>query len=203
MVIARRWRCLSFCLLTTHYHGLVETPQPDLGAGMRDCLSRFVLKRHERHGGRGPAFDSRFHNSLVDSDAYLVCALRYVALNAFNAGMCTDPREYRWSNHADMLSGREGPLAAVDRVEQLLGVWGGPHGTRYGRLLAPAHKDLGTWSDARSPKPERPTIGQLVISMPLVAALGAARAHGYRVAEIAAVTGLSPSKVSRLTHKSE
>ncbi len=30
------WRCLTYCLMTNHYHLLVRTPQPNLARGMRD-----------------------------------------------------------------------------------------------------------------------------------------------------------------------
>lgn len=34
-VVGRQsWLCQSYCLLTTHFHLLVETPQPDLSRGM-------------------------------------------------------------------------------------------------------------------------------------------------------------------------
>ena len=29
------WRCHAFCLMTNHYHLLIETLQPTLAAGMR------------------------------------------------------------------------------------------------------------------------------------------------------------------------
>src|SRR5215204_108046 len=29
-----RWLCLSYCLMTNHFHILVETPEPNLGIGM-------------------------------------------------------------------------------------------------------------------------------------------------------------------------
>ena len=35
VVAARGWLCRSYCLLSTHYHLLVETPEPDLAAGMQ------------------------------------------------------------------------------------------------------------------------------------------------------------------------
>src|SRR3954467_9700477 len=38
VVKARRWSCLAFCLMTNHMHLLVETPEPNLGAGMHGSM---------------------------------------------------------------------------------------------------------------------------------------------------------------------
>ncbi len=29
------WRCLAYCLMTNHYHLVLETPEPNLARGMR------------------------------------------------------------------------------------------------------------------------------------------------------------------------
>lgn len=199
VVIRRAWRCLSFCLLPNHFHLIVETPGPDLSEGMRDLLSRFVKKSNQRRGADGRAFKDRFFSKRINTDAYLATALRYVALNAVNAGLCRDPSSYRWSNHGALVAGREGSLAPVARIEELLGVWGGEPGCRYAALMAEQHQRWGGWADAVDPAPPRPTLAVLLASLPAVEAMIEARRAGYRLWELAAATGLSEATISRRT----
>jgi putative transposase len=199
----KRWGCLSYCLMGNHFHLVLETPETNLGHGMRDLLTRFVQRSNERRGTDGRAFQDRFHSVLVHSDEHFACLLRYVALNPFNAGLCSDPREYPWSSHAAMLAARAGPLVAVDRVEELLECWGGATGARYSRLLTQEHDHFGGWSAALEPTPPRPSIAHLLASLPPTEAMAAARRSGYRLREIAAVAGVSEATVSRRTRPKE
>jgi putative transposase len=195
----RRWRCLTYCLMTNHFHLVIETPEPNLGAGMREFLGRFAQTSNLRHGTDGHMFKERFRSVHVATDEHFAYLLRYVVLNPVNAGLCRDPRDWRWSSHARMSAGRDGPLAAFERVEELLACWGGARGTRYAALLAPLTR-FGTWSDASSSRPPRPRIETLLDSMPLQQAMIAARRdHGYRLSEIAAAAGVSESTVCRRT----
>ena len=195
----RAWRCLAYCLMGNHFHLVIETPEPNLGVGMREFLGRFAQTSNSRHGTDGHMFKERFRSVHVATDVHFAHLLRYVVLNPVNSGLCPDPRDWRWSSHAQMSAGREGPLTAFGRVEDLLGCWGEPRGTRYVALLAP-HTRFGTWNDASAPHPPRPQIAELLAAMPLQEAMVAARRdHGYRLAEIAAAVGLSEATVSRRT----
>ncbi|MBA2435972.1 MAG: transposase, partial [Chthoniobacterales bacterium] len=44
------WRVHAFVLLTNHYHLLVQTPQPNLVAGMRWLQSTWAMRVNRRHG---------------------------------------------------------------------------------------------------------------------------------------------------------
>jgi putative transposase len=200
-VVRHRWRSLGYCLMENHYHLVVETPEPNLGRGMRDFLSRFVQTANRRHGIDGHMFKERFRSVLVENDRQFACLLRYVALNPVQAGLCSDPLAWRWSSHAEMIAGRGSTLVAADRVEGLLECWGGQVGTRYARLLTDGGR-FGSWRDAVDPNPPRPAVADLLSSMPRDDALWAARRrYGYRVAEVAAAAGISEATVSRRTRR--
>ena len=47
------WEVLSYCLMDTHWHLLVRTPEPTLSNGMRrlnSCYSQAFNRRHDRSG---------------------------------------------------------------------------------------------------------------------------------------------------------
>ena len=92
------WRVLAYCLMTNHFHLLIETPAPNLSAGMHRLNSSYAKYFNERYSVDGHLFDRRFGSRLVETEEHLNDALRYIAFNPVEAGLCAHPREWRWSS---------------------------------------------------------------------------------------------------------
>jgi putative transposase len=45
-----RWRCLAVCLLTTHWHAIVEIPDTSMPRGMHRLIGGYSRRFNERHG---------------------------------------------------------------------------------------------------------------------------------------------------------
>jgi putative transposase len=136
---ARRyhWTWLAYCLMSNHCHLVLETPERTLGLGMRRFAGRYAQRFNLRHDTYGHLCQERYGSVLVESEVHFAQLLRYVALNPVSAGLCTDPAEWRWSSHRDMLNGNPAAARARERVESLLEAWGRPHGERYASLFDP------------------------------------------------------------------
>ena len=93
------WRCHAYCLMTTHYHVVVETPLPNLPAGMRDLNGNHASGFNRRHNRRGHVFEARYRSILVEGAQYLLAVSRYVVLNPIRAGICSRPEEWPWSSY--------------------------------------------------------------------------------------------------------
>jgi hypothetical protein len=76
----------------------------------------------------GHLFQGRYHNVLVDKDAYLLELSRYLHLNPVRAGLVKLPEEYRWSSYRTYLSVTTPPAwLSIDYVlAQLNGKQGQP-----------------------------------------------------------------------------
>ena len=109
------WRCFAYCLMTNHYHLVVETTQPNLSAGMRQLNGRYSQAFNYRHQREGHLFQGRYKAILVEREAYLLEVCRYVVLNPVRAGLARVPQAWRWSSYRTTLAGA-GPawLAAPD-----------------------------------------------------------------------------------------
>src|SRR5581483_8892164 len=59
------WRCASYCLLGTHYHLLLETPEAKLADGMHWLNSCYAHWFNKPRGRRGHLFGDRYHTTLV------------------------------------------------------------------------------------------------------------------------------------------
>ncbi len=66
-----RWRCTAYCLMTNHYHLVVETPAPNLSHGMRQLNGRYTQAFNFRHRRDGHLFQGRYKAILVDRETYL------------------------------------------------------------------------------------------------------------------------------------
>ena len=97
------WRCLGWCLLTNHYHLLVQEGAKPLWSGMHLLHSRYVRAFNERHCRQGHVFGERYRVATIDGDAHLLMAIRYLARNPLEAGLCTTPDEWPWSSYAQLV----------------------------------------------------------------------------------------------------
>jgi putative transposase len=98
------WRVHAWVLMTNHYHLLVETPQPNLVAGMRWFQTTYTVRFNRRHHLSGHLFQGRYKAVVVnpDEDGYFVTLSDYIHLNPVRARMIAlDGRlfDYRWSSY--------------------------------------------------------------------------------------------------------
>jgi putative transposase len=93
------WRCYAYCLMTSHYHLVIETPEPNLSAGMQAFSGRYTQDFNRRHGRGGHLFRGRFHAILIERETFLAPLVRYVVLNPALADLVRDPAAWRWSSY--------------------------------------------------------------------------------------------------------
>ena len=93
------WSLGTYCLMTNHYHLLVETPDADISVGMQLLNGQYAQAFNRRHGYEGHLFERRFAAQLVESDWHLLEVCRYIVLNPVRAGLCSHPAEWRWSSY--------------------------------------------------------------------------------------------------------
>ncbi len=87
-VVARyHWLCHAYCLMDNHYHLLLETPEENLSAGMRQVNGVYTQRFNRRHGRVGHVFQGLVKAILVEPDRYLLELCRYVVLNPMRAGI--------------------------------------------------------------------------------------------------------------------
>ncbi len=93
------WICHAYCLMDNHYHLIIETPDANLSAGMRQLNGVYTQRFNRRHGRVGHVFQGRFKGILVERDSYLLELCRYVVLNPVRAKMVRDVSQYAWSSY--------------------------------------------------------------------------------------------------------
>jgi putative transposase len=129
------WNVVAYCLMVNHVHLLVETPEPNLPAGMQWLHGKYGRYFNDRHDLFGHLFQGRYKAVRQATDEQLWHVLRYVALNPVEAGFCKRPRDYPWSSYGSALNPDRAPVA-VHRLSWFVGARDGEQGLeRYRDLV--------------------------------------------------------------------
>lgn len=99
-VTQQGWFCYAYCLMDNHYHLLIETPEPNLVAGMRRLNGVYTQAFNRRHRRVGHLFQGRYKAILVDRDAYFLELCRYIVLNPLRAKAVKRQEQWPWSSYA-------------------------------------------------------------------------------------------------------
>jgi putative transposase len=118
------WICIGLCLLTTHYHLLLDVNDATLPDGMQELNFRHATRFNGRHGLRGHVFAGRYGAQRIDSDGHLLVAFRYLARNPIEARLAETPAAWRWSNYASTI-GLDDAFSFVD-ASRVIGCFGPP-----------------------------------------------------------------------------
>ena len=104
--ISEMWNAniAAYCLMTDHYHILLQTPDGNISRCMRHLNSVYTQRYNRRHGFDGPLFRGRFKSILVCNDSHLLQLVRYIHKNPVKAGMVKDTQDYEWSSYKGYLS---------------------------------------------------------------------------------------------------
>ncbi|MCL4809489.1 MAG: hypothetical protein KJ062_17130 [Thermoanaerobaculia bacterium] len=94
----RGWIVHAYALLGSSLELLLETPSPNLSAGMRALGGRYAQAFNRRHGRGGPLFDGRYRSLLVDPEGAFLDAARSVALSPVRARLARAALDWRWSS---------------------------------------------------------------------------------------------------------
>ena len=63
------WLCHAYCLMTNHYHLVIETPGGNLSKGMRQLNGIFTQSSNRRHHRSGHLFQGRVPGTVYLSPA--------------------------------------------------------------------------------------------------------------------------------------
>ena len=88
----------AYCLMSNHYHLVVETSKHHISDTMRTLNTYYSKKYHSKYKTCGHLFQGRYRSVLVEKSAYLLDVSRYVHLNPVRAHLVSLPEHYTWSS---------------------------------------------------------------------------------------------------------
>ena len=87
----------SLCLMTNHYHLLVETKSENLSLLARQINSKYAQYFNKEYKRVGPLWQGRFKSWFVHDETYLGTLSRYIEQNPIKAHMTQSIGQYKWS----------------------------------------------------------------------------------------------------------
>ena len=97
VVRRNEWIVHTFCLMTNHYHLVVESLRDELSAGLHRLNGVYAQRFNGRHLRTGHLFGDRFWSGLIEDDEELEETCAYVLANPVRAGLCDEPADWPWS----------------------------------------------------------------------------------------------------------
>lgn len=99
----------AYCLMTSHYHLILETPQANLSRCMQFLNSGYTSYFNIKRKRKGHLFQGRYKAFLVDKDSYMQRLSRYTHLNPVKAKIVDRPEEYKWSSYIHFVGKTRAP----------------------------------------------------------------------------------------------
>jgi len=119
------WRIHAYVLMGNHYHLLLETPEPNLVAGMKWFQGTYTQRFNVRHRRWGHLFQGRYKALPVHAEqkGYWETVSTYIHLNPARAGLFDlrkgDLSDFLWSSYPAFI--RPGKRPAWLSVSRVLG----------------------------------------------------------------------------------
>ncbi len=96
---------LAYCLMPTHIHLVLKQLKDD-------GISKFVnliLKSYSgyfniKHGRKGPLWESRFKNVLVETEEQFLHLSRYIHLNPVSSYLINAPQDWQFSSYSEYIN---------------------------------------------------------------------------------------------------
>ena len=96
----------AYCLMSNHYHLLLQTPLANLSRVMRHINGVYTQRFNRLQKIDGPLFRGRYKAILVESDRYLLHLTKYIHRNPIEVKgkrLVNDLKDYRWSSYSSYL----------------------------------------------------------------------------------------------------
>lgn len=95
---------ISYCIMPTHPHLVLKQLIDDgISRYMSNILNSYSKYFNTKHLRKGPLWESRFKNILVENDQQLLHLTRYIHLNPVTAGLVEKPEDWFASSYKEYL----------------------------------------------------------------------------------------------------
>ncbi len=96
-----KFELAAWCIMSNHLHAILKTELETLSRAVKVINLRYAARYNRLHRRVGPVFGDRYRSEVIEDDAYLLGALRYIHMNPVQARLVADPADYQWSSYRE------------------------------------------------------------------------------------------------------
>ena len=114
----------AYCLMTNHYHLLIETTLPNISIVMQQLNSRYSIYFNKKYKRNGHLWQGRFYSCYLYDERHFWYAAKYIERNPIKAAVVDAVNEYvhqsyyQRKSHSDFFSLIEGSKTFDMTVEE-------------------------------------------------------------------------------------
>jgi REP element-mobilizing transposase RayT/predicted transcriptional regulator len=195
----------DYCLMSNHFHLLVETKMENLSLFMKHVNSNYAIYANKKQKRSGHFWQGRFYSRYVVNDTYYYTLIRYIEQNPIEAGLVSMVGEYPYTL-GSVIANRQTPvpctknsklLAELDyeNIQEMIGVSLDEDATKQ---LEEIQKQKSVVRDGVNKTVNVKTIEEHFKSVERNDGIKDAFDDGYTQAKIAAYLNVSRSLISKL-----
>jgi len=106
----------SYCLMDNHVHILIKTDDLHICNLISRVHSIYTRYFNHKYNYLGYLFQDRYYTELIEDDAQLLSASRYIHLNPVKANMVENPKDYEWSSYAMVIGLQEEKIVTSEKI---------------------------------------------------------------------------------------
>lgn len=115
-----RLRVHAYCVLSTHYHLLLERTDVPLARPLGWAEDLYARQFNRLRDRDGHVFKGRYYARLVEDDLYLAHVVNYIDQNPVQAGMAQAPDAYPHASARIYAGAARQPWLAMERVQGIV-----------------------------------------------------------------------------------
>lgn len=117
------YHVLCYCLMTNHFHMIIETLEHSITQIMTKFNWRYVNYFNKKYKFVGRLYQDRFIAKLITDDKQLLENSRYIHLNPINTQtpLCEEIVEYPWSSYRYFITNAKDDLVKPEKILIMIG----------------------------------------------------------------------------------
>lgn len=97
-------KIIAYCIMPTHMHMIVQQIENNgISTFMRKLLNSYSKYFNIKNSRKGPLWENRFRNVLVEKDEQLLHLTRYIHLNPVTAYLVEKPEYWKYSSYHEYI----------------------------------------------------------------------------------------------------
>lgn len=119
----KKYKCIleCYCLMTNHTHLLITTTESKISDAMRILDLKYTKYFNRKYDLIGHLFQGRFSAELIDNNAYIVEASKYIHLNPVKAKIVSAPEDYKWSSYGVYINAKKNTAVNTEKILSCFG----------------------------------------------------------------------------------